>query len=200
MEVFKNQYHQTLQYHGCISANQCFCGCRSCWRQDYKMIPSTMWCTSAKQCFYGCRLYSGDKITRWSQTGMSVYMNKAPIFWYSKAQIIVESSMFGLEFVTLLAVEMGVTSQFGYQLTAHQTYYMIKSKKSVLTNATVPTYRLSKKHNAIASLFLPNFFGQQRIWNAIIINNATLDGAVPSEHRQWGAVSALVRVWPLRVS
>jgi len=45
--------------------------------------------------------HAGNRITRRSHTGIMIYLNCAPIIWYSKAQSTVESSMFGSEFVAL---------------------------------------------------------------------------------------------------
>lgn len=39
--------------------------------------------------------HAGDKITRRSRTGILLYLNKAPILWYSKRQNTVETSSFG---------------------------------------------------------------------------------------------------------
>ena len=45
--------------------------------------------------------HAGDKVTRRSQTGILLYLNSAPIIWYSKRQNTVESLTFGSEFVSL---------------------------------------------------------------------------------------------------
>jgi len=45
--------------------------------------------------------HAGNQITRRSHTGILIYCNSAPIFWYSKAQSTVETSTFGSEFVAL---------------------------------------------------------------------------------------------------
>lgn len=51
--------------------------------------------------------HARNKITRRSQTGILLYLNKAPIVWYSKSQKTVETSTFGSEFVALrIATEM----------------------------------------------------------------------------------------------
>jgi hypothetical protein len=39
--------------------------------------------------------HAGNKVTRRSHTGILIYLNSAPIQWYSKAQNTVESSTFG---------------------------------------------------------------------------------------------------------
>ena len=45
--------------------------------------------------------HAGDRITRRSQTGILVFLNSAPIIWYSKRQNCVETSTFGSEFVAI---------------------------------------------------------------------------------------------------
>jgi hypothetical protein len=45
--------------------------------------------------------HAGDKITRRSQTGFIIYVNNAPIDWFSKKQNTCESSTFGSEFVAM---------------------------------------------------------------------------------------------------
>jgi hypothetical protein len=42
--------------------------------------------------------HAGNKITRRSHTGILIFLNRAPIIWFSKAQKTVESSTFGSEF------------------------------------------------------------------------------------------------------
>jgi hypothetical protein len=51
--------------------------------------------------------HAGNKITRRSHTGILIFLNRAPILWYSKNQNTIESSTFGSEFVvTKIAVEL----------------------------------------------------------------------------------------------
>jgi hypothetical protein len=51
--------------------------------------------------------HAGDKLTRRSQTGIILSLNRVPILWYSKKQNTVESSTFGSEFVALrIAVKL----------------------------------------------------------------------------------------------
>jgi len=51
--------------------------------------------------------HAGDKITRRSHSGILLFLNRAPILWYSKKQNTVETSTFGAEFVALrIAVEL----------------------------------------------------------------------------------------------
>ena len=44
---------------------------------------------------------AGEKITRRSRTGFVVYLNQAPIYWFSKQQNGVECSTFGSEFIAM---------------------------------------------------------------------------------------------------
>ena len=45
--------------------------------------------------------HAGDVKDRRSQTGIFIFLNRAPIHWYSKKQTTVESSTFGAECVAL---------------------------------------------------------------------------------------------------
>jgi hypothetical protein len=98
--------------------------------------------------------HAGNRVTRRSHTGILIYLNCAPIIWYSKAQSTVEASTFGSEFIAMrILVEM--LESFRYKLRmfgipingASNVFY---DSKSVVTNSTVPTSTLKKKHNAIA--------------------------------------------------
>ena len=45
--------------------------------------------------------HAGDKATRRSCTGYFIFMNTAPIMWYSKKQSTIETSVFGAEMVAM---------------------------------------------------------------------------------------------------
>jgi hypothetical protein len=45
--------------------------------------------------------HAGDQFTRRLRTGSVIYLNMAPIVWFSKRQPTVESSVFGAEFVVM---------------------------------------------------------------------------------------------------
>jgi hypothetical protein len=45
--------------------------------------------------------HAGEQITRRSRTGFFIYLNMAPIVWFSKHHPTVESSVFGAEFVAM---------------------------------------------------------------------------------------------------
>ena len=44
---------------------------------------------------------AGDKVIRRSRTGFVIYLNKSPIYWFSKRQNGVECSTFGSELVAM---------------------------------------------------------------------------------------------------
>jgi hypothetical protein len=50
-------------------------------------------------CFFVDSDHAGEKFTRRSRNGFVIYLNMAPIVWFSKRQPTVESSVFGAEFV-----------------------------------------------------------------------------------------------------
>ena len=43
--------------------------------------------------------YAGEKLTRRSRTGYIIFLNMAPIYWYSKRHAGIETSSFGSEFL-----------------------------------------------------------------------------------------------------
>jgi hypothetical protein len=60
--------------------------------------------------------HAGNLVTRRSQSGILLFVNRAPIIWYSKRQNTVETSTFGSELVTLrIAVEF-IESFMWYKL------------------------------------------------------------------------------------
>ena len=49
--------------------------------------------------------HAGDRLTRRSHTGILIFVQSAPIFWYSKRQATIESSTFGSEIVAMMGVD-----------------------------------------------------------------------------------------------
>ena len=51
--------------------------------------------------------HAGDMVSRRSHTGILIYVNRAPVIWFSKRQNTVETSTFGSEFIAMkIATEM----------------------------------------------------------------------------------------------
>lgn len=98
--------------------------------------------------------HAGIRVTRRSHTGILMYLNSAPIQWYSKAQATVETSTFGSEFITMrIAVELIEAMRyklymFGVPIDGPANVFC--DNKSVVTNSTIPESTLKRKHNAIA--------------------------------------------------
>lgn len=97
--------------------------------------------------------HAGDRVNRRSHTGVLIFVNKAPIVWYSKKQNTVETSTFGSEYVALrIATELTMGLRYklrmmGVPLEGPANIFV--DNKSVATSASVPESTLKKKHNAI---------------------------------------------------
>jgi hypothetical protein len=98
--------------------------------------------------------HAGNTVTRRSHTGIIVYINSAPILWYSKRQNTVETSTFGSEIIALkIAVEtiqllVYELRMFGVPIGEETRFFY--DNMSVVNSGTKPDYRLKKKHNSIA--------------------------------------------------
>ena len=98
--------------------------------------------------------HARDVATRRSVTGVIVFLNNTPIRWYSKRQATVESSTYGSELVAArIATEM--VQEFRSMLRSlgvpiRGPGILLGDNKSVVTNTTLPSSTLKKKHNAIA--------------------------------------------------
>jgi hypothetical protein len=98
--------------------------------------------------------HAGNKVTRRSHTGILIYLNCSPIVWHSKAQTTVETSTFGSEFVAMrILVEMLEAMWYKLRMLGvpiDGPANVFCDNKSVVTNSTVPTSTLKKKHSSIA--------------------------------------------------
>ena len=56
---------------------------------------------SLTMCVFVDSDHAGETVTRRSRTGFAIFLNSAPIYWYSKRQARIETSSFGSEFVAL---------------------------------------------------------------------------------------------------
>ena len=98
--------------------------------------------------------HASNKLTRRSQTGYILFVNRAPVIWYSKRQNTVESSSFGSEFIAMRsAVEAIIALRiklryFGVPI--HGPANVLADNESVVRNTRDFESTLHKKHNAIA--------------------------------------------------
>ena len=102
--------------------------------------------------------HAGDLLTRRSRTGFLIYLNNAPIYWYSKKQTTIETSTFGSEFVAMkIATEYIRGLRYKLRtmgIRIDQPTFVYGDNQSVLKNVTLPESTLKKKSNSIAYHFV----------------------------------------------
>jgi hypothetical protein len=97
--------------------------------------------------------HAGCLATRRSHTGVVIFVNRAPILWFSKRQNTVESSTFGSEFVAMrIAIEMieGLRYKLrmmGVDLDGPCNVFC--DNNAVVLNSSNPESVLKKKHAAV---------------------------------------------------
>ena len=97
--------------------------------------------------------HAGNTVTRRSQTGLLLFVNRALIVWYSKCQNAVETSTFGSEFIAMKTVVEQIEAlryklcMFGVPLEGPTSIFC--HKESVFKNASIPDSTLKKKHTSI---------------------------------------------------
>jgi hypothetical protein len=97
--------------------------------------------------------HAGCRLTRRSHSGIIIFVNRAPILWYSKRQATVESSTFGSESIALRqAVEMIEALRYklwmmGVPIDGPTRVFC--DNDSVVKSTTRPESTLKKKHQAI---------------------------------------------------
>ena len=97
--------------------------------------------------------HAGDHLTMQSRTGFIIYMNSAPITWFSKRQPTVETSVFGAEFV---AMKQGMETlrglRYKLRMMGVELYgpsYIYGDNMSVIHNTQCPESTLRKKSNSV---------------------------------------------------
>ena len=97
--------------------------------------------------------HAGNTVTRRSQTGCLLFVNRAPIIWYSKHQNTVETSTFWSEFIAMKTVVEQIEAlryklhMFGVPLEGPTNIFC--DNESVFKNASIPDSTLKKKHTSI---------------------------------------------------
>ncbi|KAL7570791.1 hypothetical protein ACA910_014420 [Epithemia clementina (nom. ined.)] len=95
-----------------------------------------------------------DVVTGKAVTAVLHLLNQTPVDWYSKKQGTVETATFGSEFsaartATNQIVDLRNTLRYlGVPIKGRS--YLFGDNKSVVTNATIPTSVLSKRHHALS--------------------------------------------------
>jgi hypothetical protein len=97
--------------------------------------------------------HAGCRLTRRSHSGVLIFVNRAPIIWFSKRQATVESSTFGSESVAM-RIAFDLIEGLRYKLRMMGVPIdgptsCFCDNESVVTCTTRPESTLKKKHNAI---------------------------------------------------
>jgi Fe-S-cluster containining protein len=102
--------------------------------------------------------HAANVVTRQSRTGVLIFVNRAPILWFSKKQTTIETSSFGSEFQALkVGVELLLGLRYKIRMMGIplEGYAHIKvDNMSVVRNTSVPESQLKKKSNSIAYHFV----------------------------------------------
>ena len=98
--------------------------------------------------------HASDKMTRRSQTGILIFVNRAPIIFFSKLQNSVETSTFGSEFtackqaVELIKALRYKLRMFGVPIEAPASMYC--DNEAVYKNVAIPSSVLNKKMHSVS--------------------------------------------------
>ena len=98
--------------------------------------------------------HAGNSVTRRSHTGFIIFLNGAPIVWYSKRQNTVEASTFGSEFNAMhVALEHVESLRYKLRMLGipiDGPCDMFCDNNAVVQNSQAPHSTLQKKHNSIS--------------------------------------------------
>ena len=101
---------------------------------------------------------AGCKLTRRSRTGFIIYINQAPIYWFSKKQNGVETATFNSKFLAMkTCCEYIRGLQYKLRMVGipvSQPEFIYGDNKSVLNNTTTHESTLHKKSTSIAYHFI----------------------------------------------
>jgi len=116
-------------------------------------MPEALGHSVSTTCFMDAD-HAGCRVTRQSQTGIILYVSKAPITWYSKQQNTVESAPFGSEIIALKTAIDRIDGlhyklrMFGIPLSGSTKVFF--DNDAVGLNATHAESTLCRKHTSIA--------------------------------------------------
>jgi hypothetical protein len=120
--------------------------------EEPRDMPHALGLPVAIACFVDAN-HAGNVLTRRSHTGIIIFIQNAPIIWYSKKQNTVESSTFGSELVALRVARDLIAALriklklFGVPLDGPAS--VMCDNQGVVKNTSIPESTLTKKHNAI---------------------------------------------------
>jgi len=98
--------------------------------------------------------HAGCLETRRSHTGIIIYVNRAPVIWFSKCQNTVESSTFSSEYIALkTAIDLVEALRYKlrmFGIPIDGSTIVLCDNESVVTSATHSESTVKKKHVSIA--------------------------------------------------
>ena len=100
--------------------------------------------------------HAANKVTRKSHTGYLIFVNRAPIHWYSKRQQTVESSAFSSEFIAMKTCVEAIRGlryklrMFGIPIRNDDPAHIFCDNMSVVNNCSLVESLLNKKHTSLA--------------------------------------------------
>ena len=107
-----------------------------------------------RQVCYVDASHAANKVTRKSHTGILIFLNGAPIQWYSKQQQTVETSAFSSEFIAMkVCIELVRAMRYKLRIFGvpiEVSGYIFCDNLSVVKNCSKVESVLNKKHNALA--------------------------------------------------
>ena len=117
--------------------------------------------------------HASDTVMRCSRTGFLVYLNCAPVYWWSRKQTSVESLSFGSEFIAMKQC-CDYVHGLRYKLrmmgiSCDDLTFIYRDNQAVLANTTVPDSMLKKKLQSIAYHFVQEGAAQDE-WRITYVN------------------------------
>lgn len=104
--------------------------------------------------------FAQNKKTRKSHTGFIIFVNRAPIIWFSKRQATVETSTFSAEYMAMKSCVNAIEAlrfklrMFGVPIDGPA--YVYCDNESVVNNSSKVESTLNKKHNSVAYHYVRN--------------------------------------------
>ena len=101
-------------------------------------------------------LHGTNKVTRKSHTGYIIFVNRAPILWYSKRQQTVETSAFSSEMIAMKVCVEAIQGlryklhMFGVPLIQGEPAYVLCDNEAAVKNTSYVESVLNKKHSSVA--------------------------------------------------
>ena len=115
-------------------------------------MPAPRGQTVSTHCFVDSDI-AANPVTRHSQTGLLLFVNRAPVTWFSRRQHTVETSTFGSEFITMKTAVEHVEAlryklrMFGIPMEGPTNVFC--DNEAVFKNTSIPDSTLKKKHTSI---------------------------------------------------